>query len=74
MSFIIFKLGELGEESFGMLKLGELGEVRFRMYKLEDLEKYQRFFFLKIQRIIFFTLILNVPLKSRKISSRTQDQ
>ena len=49
-----------------MLKLGELGEVRFRMYKLEDLEKYQR--------IIFFTLILNVPLKSRKISSRTQDQ
>ena len=56
MSFIIFKLGELGEESFGMLKLGELGEVRFRMYKLEDLEKYQRFFFFLNSKNYFFYL------------------
>ena len=32
-----WKLGELGEVSFGMLKLGELGEVSFRIYKLGEL-------------------------------------
>ena len=30
MSFIIYKLDELGEVSFGMLKLGEKGEVSFK--------------------------------------------
>ena len=39
MSFRIYKLGELGEVSFGMLKLGELGEVTFGKYKLGELDK-----------------------------------
>ena len=34
---IKYKLGELGEVSFGMLKLGDLGEVSFRIYKLGEL-------------------------------------
>ena len=34
-----WKLGELGEVSFGMLKLGELGEVSFGIYKLGELGK-----------------------------------
>ena len=37
MIFKIYKLGELGEVSFGMLKLGELGEGSFDMLKLGEL-------------------------------------
>ena len=33
----MWKLGELGELSFGMLKLCELGEMSFRMWKLGEL-------------------------------------
>merc|ERR1712049_54797 len=37
LSFGMLKLGQLGDESFGILKLGELGEVSFAMLKLGEL-------------------------------------
>ena len=36
---LMYKMGRLGEVSFGMLKFGELGEVSFRKCKLGELGK-----------------------------------
>ena len=65
MSFRIYKLGELGEVSFGMLKLGELGEVTFGKYKLGELDKVS---FGILNTTVSISIWIFLPLEKRHLA------